>query len=776
MELFQFQQVAAATIASRCAEYLDDPVTGGRGANKHLVPFFQSLSSLTGSGKTLILAAAANQVAAEMPVPPVILWLSRGKVVVQQSFSNLSPGGRYHHILGNMAVAALADYSPEDVASSTQPLVYFATVGTFNQKDKEGGTLRIHKSDVDTMEQSVWTALRLRLTHENVRRPLVVVYDEAQNLSDQQTELLLGLEPDVFLPASATMRIPQVLDKELGYLRNADYDDNALVTKVPTAEAVNAGLVKTTVRLEGYNAPLEETITSLLAKLEETSAALAEAGESVTPKAIYVCETNVIADNPGVSESPKQPFSQRQAPPIQIWRYLTEQCGIDPATVAVYADLKVDKDHPLPDDFKLFNGGDKDYSDFSDGDYQHIIFNLRLQEGWDDPSVYFAYIDKSMGSRIQITQIIGRVLRQPNAKRLPSELLNTANLYVRVDKNDVFAQVVAEVEAELGGEAGGIRISSSAPGKPKADSLPALHDLTVPHTGLNPKLALQRVQPLMDAFPDYREDTTNTRGVGKRKVVRQRVGAEAASQDWEVFEQSSTMSARWIFTREVSRQYAQALGVVNQAEAKLDATIGVGSPAYHQVCTLAEQVVDTYVKNVRLSQRKDNPYKVGAITARPGETATFENAAHAGYSGLRASNELPFAKALDVTGMIWARNPDRVGYGIPLITPGPTRNFYPDFLVWTPQRVVCIDTKGQHLVMETAARKLLKINYPGTGPRLDVQFVTPGRYSDTLEQRDSEGFSAWSLNDDGRISATHFGDLQDVVTFLLDDELHVVGE
>ena len=38
MELFQFQQVAAATIASRCAEYLDDPVTAGRGANKHTVP------------------------------------------------------------------------------------------------------------------------------------------------------------------------------------------------------------------------------------------------------------------------------------------------------------------------------------------------------------------------------------------------------------------------------------------------------------------------------------------------------------------------------------------------------------------------------------------------------------------------------------------------------------------------------------------------------------------------------------------------------------------
>jgi hypothetical protein len=33
---------------------------------------------------------------------------------------------------------------------------------------------------------------------------------------------------------------------------------------------------------------------------------------------------------------------------------------------------------------------------FSAGNYKHIIFNLSLQEGWDDPACAFAYIDKSM--------------------------------------------------------------------------------------------------------------------------------------------------------------------------------------------------------------------------------------------------------------------------------------------------------------------------------------------------------------------------------------------
>ena len=55
---------------------------------------------------------------------------------------------------------------------------------------------------------------------------------------------------------------------------------------------------------------------------------------------------------------------------------------------------------------------------------------------------------------------------------------------------------------------------------------------------------------------------------------------------------------------------------------------------------------------------------------------------HEGYSGLNGE-EARFAQALDDFGLRWARNPERTGYGISLITAGPTRNFYPDFLLWT---------------------------------------------------------------------------------------------
>lgn len=774
LELYQFQETAAATMSSRVSDYLEHPARVTVNRKLHVPPFFQSLSALTGAGKTAILAEAVAQIAATMPVKPVIMWMSKGKVVVQQTFDNLSAGGKYHHLLDGMAVDALANYNPEVVTDSDEPLVYFATVGTFNQKDKEDGTLLVHKSDVDNMEASVWDELSIRTEADGNRRPLVVVYDEAQNLSNQQTELLLELEPDVFLLASATMRLPARIGEEIQHLRTAGYageDDEHLVTKVKSVDVVTEGLVKDTVLLEGYNTPMEEAVAQLLADMQQATSEAAALGLDFQPKSIYVCNTNVVADTPNQMDDPKQPFDQRQAPPILIWKYLVEQMGVDASTVAVYADLKTDKDYPLPAEFILFKGGDKDYDDFTAGDYKHIIFNLSLQEGWDDPAVYFAYIDKSMGSSVQITQVIGRVLRQPGTEHYPSERLNAAHFYVRVDKNSVFNSVIEEVKDQLGVGPGGVKIVVSPPGKPKPQEYLPKDEYVVPETALNPAQAQSKIIDLLAGFSDYRDDDRNTKGTGSRRVLRQKVGQSGTETEWEEYEHSAEASARWVFHREIQRQFKEALGVVNLAEPKLDAVVGIGSPAYKHVTDLADDVVTAYVKGVRLVQRKSNPYQVGPVLARPDELITYNNAVHEGYAGLN-SIERPFADELDRVDLLWARNPSRTGYGIPLITVGPTSNCYPDFLIWTEERVLCVDTKGPQLVDSTARRKLLKIKSSGEGRRLDIQFVSEGKYDDELTRRDSDGYTYWGLADDGSLAAVHFVEMDALIKHLVDDSLH----
>jgi len=167
-------------------------------------------------------------------------------------------------------------------------------------------------------------------------------------------------------------------------------------------------------------------------------------------------------------------------------------------------------------------------------------------------------------------------------------------------------------------------------------------------------------------------------------VIVQRNVGDAAEPEfaWEEFEHTNLVSARWLFQREVRRRYPGALGVAETDQARFDALIGFGSTAYEQVSRTVDDVVTAYVDHIALVQPKPNPYRVGPLLVRPDELQTFERSLHVGYSDLNPE-ELACARELDATDHPWCRNPSRSGYGIPLITLGRIRTFYPDFLVWT---------------------------------------------------------------------------------------------
>lgn len=765
IELFQFQQDAASQMADRYIEYSTDPIPFGRGAKRRDVPFYQALASITGSGKTAILAQAVSEIVAMSEIPPIILWLSKGKVVVQQSYANLADGGKYSHLLTDITVRLLSEYDPDDVANSKEALLYFATVGTFNQRDRENSNLRIFALDTDNIESTRWEALKLRELADGRQRPLVIVYDEAQNLSDQQTTLLIEQQPAVFLLASATLRFPAQFDTEvIQPLRTSGgYKDSDLITPVKSSTVVASGLVKGMISLDGLNAPMEETISEMLGDLGDAQDAAKAENLGFMPKAIYVCNTNILADDASQTDDPKQPFGQRQAPPIAIWRYLTEQCGVPADEIAVYANLKTDKDFPLPPDFMLFNGGESDYEDFMAGDYRHIIFNKTLQEGWDDPSVYFAYIDKTMESTVDITQIVGRVLRQPGATHYEADRLNTAHFYVRVDRNDSFAQVVEEVKKGLGGDAPEVRIMTSPPGTEEPESLPVKQQLTVPRTFINNAPTVQPVEKVIAKVHDYSQDLVNTRGVGRRRTVQQAIGAgESVDSEWADFEQSNRVSARWVFRREISRRYRPALMVMNTDTQKFDAKVGVGSSAYTSLTDNAAEAVDEYLRYAVVKQHKPKPYTIGSTLVRRGSMESFKNALHEGYDGLN-DLERRFARAIDETGLPWVRNRTQTGYKIPLVSLGQTVWFFPDFLVWADDTVICVDTKGNHLVEGDGRRKLLSIHpHKDVPTTVQVKFVTEGTWKADGTPDGKDGFSIWELGSGQTLRALPHEDMESV--------------
>ncbi|KKI22707.1 MULTISPECIES: DEAD/DEAH box helicase family protein [unclassified Leucobacter] len=770
LELFQFQRRAASLMADRFIEYNSDPVVMGRRDSRHEVPFYQALSSITGSGKTAILAQAVSEIVALAEIPPVILWLSKGKVVVEQSYANLQEGGKYSHLLPEIAVRLLSEYDPEDAAHAREGLLYFATVGTFNQKDREESKLKIYKNDIDGIETTRWEALKVREMSDGMQRPLIVVYDEAQNLSDQQTTLLLEQQPSVFLLASATLRFPAQFDAEvIQPLRTqAGYTDDKLVTPVKSSTVVGSGLVKGIIKLDGLNAPMEETVSDMLTDLRDAESAAKAEGLGFLPKAIYVCNTNVLADDASRTDDPKQPFDQRQAPPIEIWRYLTEQCGVPADEIAVYANLKTDKDFPLPTDFVLFGGGESDYDDFVAGDYRHIIFNKTLQEGWDDPAVYFAYVDKTMESTIDITQVVGRVLRQPGATHYEADRLNTAHFYVRVDRNDVFKSIIDEVRKGLGGDAPEVRILTSPPGSEPPVSIEPKESRTVPRTGVDNAATVDPVKKVIEKVNDYTQDAVNTRGTGRRRTVTQAIGGgEAADSEWVDFEQSNRVNARWVFQREVSRRYKPALTVIDTDDKKFDAKVGVGSRAYASIANDAAAAVDEYLRHAVLKQAKPKPYEVGSTLVRRGSMETFRNALHEGYDGLNPL-ELQFARTLDATGLTWARNRSQTGYRIQLVSLGQTAWFFPDFLVWSGDRVLCVDTKGGYLVESDGRRKLLSIQpHKDVSTTVEVKFVVEGTWRTDGTPDGKDGFSVLELGSGRDLLTLPYEDLESLVKSFL---------
>jgi type III restriction enzyme len=189
---------------------------------------------------------------------------------------------------------------------------------------------------------------------------------------------------------------------------------------------------------------------------------------------------------------------------------------------------------------------------------------------------------------------------------------------------------------------------------------------------------------------------------------------------------------------------------------KFDARIGFGSRAHKQISRVAEGVVNAYIDNVFLKQKSVDEYAVGPALVRRDEMETFSNALHEGYSGLNESLELPFARAIDKTGLTWYRSPSRSGYNIPLISVGPTRNFYPDFLVWKGKDVFALDTTGGHLLKEKTGRKLLSIEpAKATSGRLIVRLISEGQWNPDVEQEDSAGYTVWGRKQDNTLRATH---------------------
>lgn len=783
LELKVFQSEAAKSISDRYAFFANHPDRPRKGKKPRA--FFQALSALTGAGKTPILAQSVALIRAHLHCEPIVFWMSKAKSVVAQTYANFSVGGKYSEIIDGFRVINVAQLTSELIADSSTPLMVIATTGLFNNKDQSEGALNIYKLDQDRFgDKSPWARLIERCDNGK-RRPMLIVYDEGHNLSEQQTELLAELEPDAYLLASATLKLPDNFNKsvvrhikqwiEEAGSESAQFkalgasDENGkpdikrfITTAVESARVVDAHLVKRAIQFDGTTAPMERCLDDLTERLDTLTGEIDARGLGFKPKAIYVCKTNIADD--GEKDDHTKPFAHRKAPPIRIWRYLIEEKGVDPKLVAIYANLNFIEGNK-PEEVNLFSKGESDFDEFTAGDYQHIIFNLSLQEGWDDPACYLAYIDKSMGSSIQVEQVIGRVLRQYGATHYDNPLLNSAHFFLRVDTQSVFVDAIGAVKAKLQAEGAPIEIVDNFGGSGSgSEDLRPKDNVEAPlcHVNVDASAACVRIAEIIGEFPTFADRGTDTFGqahVASQVINLKDLDADSETPNWTAKGHTNPVRLRWLVNTALRSRSNRALAVSDFNDHKFDVRAQVQSNASKAADKLAREIVEAYYQLSDLVYETVRPFRFGVMCV-PKIAQAFTHGLYERYTGFNKL-ELPFARALDKVGNTWHRNPSAGGFHIPLLSEGDTASFYPDFIVWKGNMIYCLDTKGSHLLSDAVARKLFDIQ-DGEKTRVQVRFISEGKQTELRGKAIKGGYTVWKMKS-GSPAPIHVDDLDKAV-------------
>lgn len=721
--LTDFQQEAADKLVDSAVNYFS---TGQDKMGGRPVPFVGQLKAVTGAGKTPILATSIGRLS-----PAIILWTTKFGSVVDQTVTNLSAGGKYHHLLGNANAVEVLKFSDiqsparwQRILESKEGLtILVSTVAAWNSSVKDD-RLNVHRSDPnsDWGDKSRWEQLKtLR------QRPLYVVYDEAHNTTTEQVELLDDLDPSGFFIASASP-IKGKLQQYLTLLPEEQRKER--IISVSTRAVVDAQLLKSTISLADYDSSTEEMIEDVVTRRDSLEKQMRAVGSATVPKAIYVVEASNTAAK-GVDPRP-----------VTIWKQLVNQCGVSPASIAVCTSTKT-----LPADAVRVDSVDQ----LSD-QYTHIIFNKKLQEGWDDPSVYVCYFDGKTDSATRIQQVIGRALRQPDKKHLSDEELNTAYFLVRCP-NEALEKIVDQLKEELR-----IYKDDTTPDgfepfqfKEERKSLPKIplkpeyaNKLTVSRLQLELPGDDRLRKLIKKRTYDFGSDDRAAPGRALVNIVSVRTG-EVQSQTRDLLEDMRVRCGAYLQgqIRVLSKNCSDSIPPNTFSNSKLDKSACYRSKALEHYHQLAIDVVNEYEAHVELGMLADpdnDTYVVNGYQPSGTVRKDFDHAGHPYYDS-KAFNqdELEMAKALDkFSDHVWVRNKDRIDYGIPLpIKSGTSSTFFPDFIWWVGKTVWLLDPTGKHILNEKIRGKLLAVPAP-----LKIALISRSKLDSNFTKKVDEG---WTL-------------------------------
>jgi len=342
-------------------------------------------------------------------------------------------------------------------------------------------------------------------------------------------------------------------------------------------------------------------------------------------------------------------------------------------------------------------------------------------------------------------QIIGRVLRQPEAHYYPDAKLNTCSFYIHVDEAGVFIDILRNVQQRIAKDLPAVEVISTGGPNRTIRLQPPRIEVELPDVFLDMAAAEEATRAVLDQVGDYL-NSPDALASGHVAQVKQEIGHDETLTDLEWVEKGQGMpvTVRWLLGRYIERQYPAARAVCDMNEARFTRHIHIGSRAAKQLESQANELVTTFLQHASIGVLPNCLRKIGEATYDVNKHVSFKNSVHPAYSGLNV-DELECAKAIDALNWPWYRNPSNGGFSLPLLLPGTKRSFFPDFVIWTNTAIWLIDPKGDHLIKDDAGKKLIAIDNASGQVSLKVCLITQGTWDKMFNKLDDSNVTAWRL-------------------------------
>lgn len=367
----------------------------------------------TGGGKTFIAANAVKTIFDALAVyvraePKAVVWLAPSNAIMEQTEKSLgNPRHPYRRKLDTLFNGRVKVYTKQELlqgagfnpASVHEHLnVFVLSYASFRTSNKEGRKAYQENSSLTAFTHGMEDGDLLADVDEsaliNVIRAMnpVCIVDESHNAgSVLSKEMLANFNPSLILDLTATPRT-----------------DSNIISYVDAAQLKTCHMVKLPVIVYNHHSSKEVISNAIQLRnvLEQQAKTEQQAGgDYIRPIVLFQAESNT-------GDEDRTTFDDIRKRLVHL--------GIDEKEIAIKtANINELKDRSLLS---------------PECSIRYIITVNALKEGWDCPFAYILATIANRHSRVDVEQIVGRVLRQPYARRQHNNMLN--NSYVLASSAD----------------------------------------------------------------------------------------------------------------------------------------------------------------------------------------------------------------------------------------------------------------------------------------------------------------------------------------------------